>query len=254
MGGSCGRKFGLLCLTTLIFCVAILMPTAVGHSQAKCKLLPVGGAKATAHFSAAGLSDGPLAACGWLKGGLPYTVTHSGAAGFVVDRGKVTTDEKLAYLNFGPLPRPVRAAWVQASWSNKATAAIDTELPFGEAAVLIVADGPFANDFPNGYANAAVHLLFLRDRFTLQKRAAPGPGVTLLSRKFSKPLTDGKLHRLGVLWDGESITVVSPEGERFPVGYDADVVKWWGSYGCVEIVGSTSDRNKVGVHAFNFAF
>ena len=230
----------------------ILNAPPLSYSKVNCELQPAGTSNANAYFSAADLADGPLDECGSLRGGTRFEVTHSGAAGFFVNRRRLTSDAPLTYLNFGPLQRPVREAWVEVSWSDNGDPA-DPKLPLGEPTVLIVSDGPFATDFPRGYANAAVHMLFFRDRFVLQKRAAAGPGVTLATQKFPAPLARGERHRLGVVWDGRAITVVGPAGQRFPVAFDVDVLDWWGPYGCVEIVGSSSGKDRTWVHQFKFS-
>jgi hypothetical protein len=252
VGAGFRTKLSAIAAMSVVLFGIILNAPPLSYSKVNCELQPAGTSNANAYFSAADLADGPLDECGSLRGGTRFEVTHSGAAGFFVNRRRLTSDAPLTYLNFGPLQRPVREAWVEVSWSDNGDPA-DPKLPLGEPTVLIVSDGPFATDFPRGYANAAVHMLFFRDRFVLQKRAAAGPGVTLATQKFPAPLARGERHRLGVVWDGRAITVVGPAGQRFPVAFDVDVLDWWGPYGCVEIVGSSSGKDRTWVHQFKFS-
>lgn len=196
-----------------------------------------------AFFNAAALKDGTLPDKGQLTSGLGYTVTHSGKTGFEVHDGRLTADVTLAYLNLDAVRGPIRQFSIETSWSDNGKA--DDEL-----AAIIVADGPFANNYPSSYANAGAHVLVFRDRWVMQKRTGAGPPVSLATNYYPAPLAYGLQHRLAVLWDGRSATIVGPSGERTSIPYDADVADWWGPYACAEIVGST-EKNKVGIHAFN---
>lgn len=198
-----------------------------------------------AFFNAAALKDGPLPLRGQLNSGLGYTVTHSGNTGFDVYDGRLTADVTLAYLNLDPVRGPIRQFSIETSWSNDSKAE-------DELAAIIVADGPFANDYPSSYANAGAHVLVFRDRWVMQKRTGAGPPVSLATHYYPAPLAFDVQHRIAVLWNGRSATIVGPSGERTSIPYDADVADWWGPYACAEIVGST-DKNKVGIHAFNVA-
>jgi hypothetical protein len=252
VGGGLSSKLSAIAALSVVLFGIILMTPPLSHSTVACESQPASTSNVDAYFSAKDLADGPLDECGSLRGGARFELTHSGPAGFYVDRRRLTSDSQLSYLNFGPLQKPVREAWIEVSWSDNGDPA-DPKLPLGEPTVLIVSDGPFATNFPRDYANAAAHMLIFRDRFVLQKRAAAGPGITLATQKFPAPLARGERHRLGVVWDGRTITVVGPAGQRFPVAFDVDVLHWWGPYGCVEIVGSNSGRDRTWIHEFKFS-
>jgi hypothetical protein len=173
-----------------------------------------------------------------------------------------------------------------------------------EIVVLIVADGPFANNYPT-YANAGAHFLIRRDYFSFQKRAAAGPGITGKTYTYKTPMGFGTKYTIRLLWDGVNAVVVMHDGTIVtiqrpwtvstawqlnetclnngkyyncttagtsaasgtgPTGtgsgisdgtavweyiVDSGYATWWGPYGCVEILGSASGKNKVSITSFN---
>lgn len=204
------------------------------------------------YFSAADRTDGTLPATGMLDSQHPYVVTDSGTVsgnGFDIVSEALQTDEALAYLNFGPLNGPVREFWFEIEWSD------DSESE-DEVGVLIVADGPFANNYPGGgvdgnYANAGAHVLLFRDHYSYQKRDFNGPPVSKVQHYYSAPLAYGVKHRIGLLWDGETPTMVDPDGTRTAMPADTDYALWWGRYGCMQLLGQASGENKVRCHAIS---
>jgi len=195
------------------------------------------------YFSAATLAGATLPATGTLDSTHPYVVTHSGGTGFDIVSGALQSDVSLCYLNFGPLPGPIREFWMETSWSDDSEAT-------DEPAVMIVADGPFANNYPTSYANAAFHLLIYPDKWVLQKRVNTGPGVDLKTWNYTPALPYDQRHQIGMVWDGRQVTVIHAEG-RWTEPFDADMQDWWGPYGCAQIVGSASGNNKVSIHSFS---
>ena len=196
------------------------------------------------HFSASTLSNGALPSTGTLDSGHPYLTTGSG--GFAVANGGIMSDAATAYLNFGPLSGPIKEFSVEMFWSDDGEAGEDT-------VVMIVADGPFANNYPT-YANSGAHFLIHRKSFTYQKRAGSsgtGVGVTTKTYNYKTPIPYGQKATIRLLWDGTNAVVVMHDGTVVPIPYDADYATWWGSYGCVEILGAASGTNTAYVTQFN---
>lgn len=200
--------------------------------------------KPAAYFNASLLADGALPLTGTLDSGHPYEVTHSSSSGFDIVDGAIKTDVSLAYLNFGPLEGHIREFDLEIMWVDDSEAADDT-------AVIIVADGPFANDYPTSYANAGAHILINRTTMTFQKRTAVGPPSTQRTHTYTTALAYDVKHRFRLLWDGATATMITPGGTTVPIPADADIVSWWGAYGCVELLGAASGRNKCFVRSFS---
>lgn len=206
---------------------------------------PAGGELSrVAYFSASQIANGVLPSSGTLNSGQTYEVTHSGATGFDVVGGAIKSDAATAYLNFGPLDGHIREFSIEMFWANESQAADDV-------VVMIVADGPFANNYPAGYANAGAHFLIRRDYFTYQKRAAAGPGVTGKTYTYRTPMAYGTRYTIRLLWDGVNAVVVMHDGTVVPIPYDAGYASWWGAYGCVELLGAVSGTNTAYITSFN---
>ena len=194
-----------------------------------------------AYFNASLIADGPLATTGLLQSGHPYVTT--GSADFDAISGTVASDAATAYLNFGPLRGPVREFSVSFSWTDSSEATDET-------VVVIVADGPFANEYPT-YSNAGCHLLIHPDFFTYQTRTAAGSAATLRTHTYNKVLAYGEKHVMRLLFDGVDATIITPEGTVVPIPTSANVAAWWGAFGCMEILGAASGTNKVYVDSFS---
>jgi len=197
-----------------------------------------------AHFSASTLKNGALPSNGTLNSGHEYLTTGSG--GFVVANGAIMSDAATAYLNFGPLSGPIKEFSVEMFWTDDGEAGEDT-------VVMIVADGPFANNYPN-YANSGAHFLIHRKFFTYQKRAGSsgtGKGVTTKTYTYKTPIPYGQKATIRMVWDGVNVVVVMHDGTVVPIPYDAEYATWWGPYGCVEILGAASGTNTAYVTQFN---
>ncbi len=205
----------------------------------------VSAAVSSVYFDATQLTDGALPSGGTLNSGHPYVLT--GDAGFNVVSGAIRSDAATAYLNFGPLYGNIREFSVEMSWTDGGHGAAEAN---NEIVVLIVADGPFADDYPT-YANAGAHFLIRRDYFSYQKRAAAGPGVTGKTYTYKTPMGFDTKYTIRLLWDGVNAVVVMHDGTIVPIPYDAGYATWWGAYGCVEILGAAAGKNKVSVTSFN---
>lgn len=199
-------------------------------------------------FSATGMADGALPTLGVTDSGHPYEITSASDLGFDIVGGALQTDASLAYFNWGPLNGPVREYWMELEWSD------DSEAE-DEIGVLIVSNGPFANNYPEGgtegnYSDAGAHVLLYRDRWSYQKRDYNGPPQSKHGHYYPSPLAYGQKHRIGLLWDGETAVMVDPDGTRTTVNADTDYALWWGNYGCMELLGTASGKNKVRCHSF----
>jgi hypothetical protein len=218
-----------------------------------------------AYFNAALLANGALPTTGSLNSGHPYVVT--GDAGFTVASGAITTNANTGYVNFGPLRGHIREFSIEMLWTDGgyggdavigrttgnlsvADAGVIANDDNNETVVMIVADGPFANSYPT-YANAGAHFLIHREYFSYQKRPAAGPGVTGKTYYYKTAMALGTKYTIRLLWDGVNAVVVMHDGTIVPIPYDADYATFWGLYGCVEILGSSSGKNKVSISSFN---
>jgi hypothetical protein len=198
-----------------------------------------------AYFNAALLANGALPSTGSLNSGHPYVVT--GDAGFTAASGALQSNAATAYINFGPLRGHIREFSVEMLWTDGGHGSAEAN---NEIVVLIVADGPFANSYPT-YANAGAHFLIRRDYFSYQKRPAAGPGVTGKAYTYKTPMGFDTRYTIRLLWDGVNAVVVMHDGTIVPIPYDAQYATYWGPYGCVEILGSASGKNKVSITSFN---
>lgn len=201
----------------------------------------------SAYFNASTLSNGELPETGSLTSGHPYLVTHSDAVGFTVASGALQSDAATAYLNFGPLRSDIREFSVEMFWTDGAHGEDEAD---NEIVVVIVAEGPFADNYPT-YANAGAHFLIRRHYFSYQKRAAAGPGVTGKAYTYKTPMGFDTKYTIRLLWDGVNAVVVMHDGTVVPIPYEADYANWWGPYGAVEILGAASGKNKVSITSFN---
>lgn len=196
------------------------------------------------YFNAALLSNGSLPSTGTLTSGHSYAVTHSGSTGFDIVSGAIKTDVSLAYLNFGPLPGHIQEFSIEMFWADESQASDDS-------VVLVISDGPFANNYPTSYANAGAHMIIHRDYFSFQKRAAAGPAITGRTYTYTTAMPYDTRCTIRVLWNGVSATVVMHDGTIVTIPYDSDRVSWWGAYGCVELLGAASGTNTAYVTKFN---
>jgi hypothetical protein len=174
-------------------------------------------------------------------------VTHSDAVGFTVAGGALQSNAATAYLNFGPLRGHIREFSVEMFWTDGGHGEAEAN---NEIVVVIVSDGPFADNYPT-YANAGAHFLIRRHYFSYQKRASAGPGVTGKAYTYKTPMGFGTKYTIRLLWDGVNAVVVMHDGTIVPIPYDAQYATWWGPYGAVEILGAASSKNKVSVTSFN---
>ncbi len=198
-----------------------------------------------AYFSAAELADGILPATGVLDSGQPYVVTHASSTGFDIVDGALQTDVSLAYLNFGPLQGPIREFDMVVSWTDGGEGSDET-------AVIIVADGPFADNYPTSYANAGAHVLLDRTIMSFQRRRDDGgDSETMLSHTYGTALAYDVPHRFRVMWSGTTASVIDPYGVNVAIPTTDTMRDWWGPYGCAEIVGAASGKNKVNIHSFS---
>ena len=198
---------------------------------------------AAAFYSATNKADGVLPNTGYLDSGQSYVVTGNAADPYYIENNGLQTDTTLAYLNFGPLPSDIHTYDMDVRWIDEGEADDQT-------AVMIIADGPFANDFPV-YANSGAHVILNRDVLTYQKRGADGTDTTtLLTHIYEAPLAFDVIHRFKLMWDGVTVRIITPEDVELEIGPDSQVSEWWGPYGCTELLGGAG-LNRVQVLSFS---
>lgn len=200
---------------------------------------------AVARFDSINYKDGNFPDIGTLESGHPYKVTYN-TEGFKVVNGGLQSSSSLAYLNVDDFSSDITEISVDVSWSNDG----GTE---DRAAVLIVSDGPFANNYPNSYANTGCHLLLYPNRWILQKRPANGPVVNVASfsyiEPYSKPVPYGERVNYKVKRVGNKLYVTRHDGGVTVAQMDSEQIDWMGEHACIEIVGKSTGNN-VTIHSF----
>jgi len=198
--------------------------------------------KDRAYFTPVGLPDGALATTGELASGQPYEVTGTGT--FTVASETVKkTGGSLAYMNYGPLPGDVTEFWIDCIWTDDGQGS-------DQNVVAVIANAPFANDYPT-YADAGAHVLIRRNGIVVQKRRADGAGSTgtVIQYNYTTPIPFDTLYRFGMRREGNVLRIFGYERE-FTVAIDSDMEDWWGPYAATQIV-SSGTQNAAGFRNFD---